>query len=149
MKAYSRVEVQLHEFFDLGSRWWWAASFMPRLLYRQRKSSWYRLDRRLGGPQNRYRRDGEEKNSQLLSRLETPIIQPVAQCRRSKRRWQLLQEWTLNVGVWWLEFVVSIRKESESSLGRNGGHIVVCSGLPLWSRANIRIVHGVATNFTE
>jgi hypothetical protein len=31
----------------------------------QRKSPWYPLDRRLGGPQNRSERGGEEKNSQL------------------------------------------------------------------------------------
>jgi hypothetical protein len=45
----------------------------------QGKSSWYPLDRRLGGPQNRSGRGGEEKNSQPLLRLEAPIIQPVAQ----------------------------------------------------------------------
>jgi hypothetical protein len=37
------------------------------------------LDRRLGGPQSRYGRGGEEKNSQPLPGLEPPIIQPVAQ----------------------------------------------------------------------
>jgi hypothetical protein len=30
----------------------------------QGKSPWYPLDRRLGGPQNRFGRGGEEKNSQ-------------------------------------------------------------------------------------
>jgi hypothetical protein len=34
---------------------------------------------RLGGPQSRSGRGGEETNSQLLPELETPIIQPVAQ----------------------------------------------------------------------
>jgi hypothetical protein len=37
------------------------------------------LDRRLGRPQNRSGRGGEEKNSQPLPGLEPPIIQPVAQ----------------------------------------------------------------------
>jgi hypothetical protein len=37
------------------------------------------LDRRLGGPQSRSGRGGEEKNSQLLPGLELQIIQPVAQ----------------------------------------------------------------------
>jgi hypothetical protein len=37
------------------------------------------LDRRLGGPQSRSERGGEEKNSQLPPELESPIIQPVAQ----------------------------------------------------------------------
>jgi hypothetical protein len=47
-------------------------------VYRQGKSFWYTLDRRLGGPQNRSGR-GEQKNSQPLPGLEPPIIQPVAQ----------------------------------------------------------------------
>jgi hypothetical protein len=37
------------------------------------------LDRRLGGPQSRSGRGGEEKNPQLLPGLESPIVQPVAQ----------------------------------------------------------------------
>jgi hypothetical protein len=45
----------------------------------QGKGPWYPLDRRLGGPQNRSRRSGEEKNSQPLPGLEPPIIQFVAQ----------------------------------------------------------------------
>jgi len=32
------MEVQLHAFFDLGTRWRWVVS-------------WYPLDKRLGGPQ--------------------------------------------------------------------------------------------------
>jgi hypothetical protein len=39
-------------------------SFTPRPLYPQGKSPWYSLDRRLGGPQSRSGRGGEEKNSQ-------------------------------------------------------------------------------------
>jgi hypothetical protein len=54
-------------------------SFTSRPLYPQGKSSWYNLDRRLGGPQDRYGLGGEEKISQPLPRLEPPIIQPVAQ----------------------------------------------------------------------
>jgi hypothetical protein len=37
------------------------------------------LDRRLGGPQNRSGRGGEERNSQSVPGLESLIIQPVAQ----------------------------------------------------------------------
>jgi hypothetical protein len=37
------------------------------------------LDRRLGGPQSRSGRGGEEKNSHALLGLEPPIIQPIAQ----------------------------------------------------------------------
>jgi hypothetical protein len=45
----------------------------------QGKSPWYPLDSRLGGPQSRSGRGGEEKNSQHLLGLEPPINQPVAQ----------------------------------------------------------------------
>jgi hypothetical protein len=31
------------------------------------------MDRRLGGPQNLYGRGGEEKNSQLIPRIELPV----------------------------------------------------------------------------
>jgi hypothetical protein len=50
-------------------------------LYPQGKSPWYPLDRRLGGPQSRSARSGEEKNSQPRreSNPRTPIVQPVAQ----------------------------------------------------------------------
>jgi hypothetical protein len=43
-------------------------------LYPQRKSPWYPFDRRLGGPQSRSGRCGEEKNFQTLSGFEHPII---------------------------------------------------------------------------
>jgi hypothetical protein len=36
------------------------------------KSPWYPLDRRLGGPQSRSGRGGEEKNSQPLPGIEPP-----------------------------------------------------------------------------
>jgi hypothetical protein len=39
-------------------------SFTPRPLYPQGKRPWYPLDRKLGGPQSRSGRGGEEKNSQ-------------------------------------------------------------------------------------
>jgi hypothetical protein len=37
------------------------------------------LDGKLGGPQSRSGRDGEEKHSYPLAGLESPIVQPVAQ----------------------------------------------------------------------
>jgi hypothetical protein len=64
---------------DLGTRWRWVVSFTTRPLYPQRKSLWYPLDRRLGGPQSRPGYGGEEKNSQPLPGLEPPMIQPVVQ----------------------------------------------------------------------
>jgi hypothetical protein len=51
----------------------------PRQLYSEGKSPWYPLDMRLGGPQSRSGRGGEEKNSQPRPGLEPLIIQPVAQ----------------------------------------------------------------------
>jgi hypothetical protein len=64
---------------DLGTRWRWVVSFTPQSLYPQGKSTWYPLDRRMGGPQSHSGRGGEEVNSQPLPGLELPIIQPVAQ----------------------------------------------------------------------
>jgi hypothetical protein len=45
------------------------------------KEHWYQLDRRLGGPQSRSGRGGEEKNSQPRreSNPRTPIVQSIAQ----------------------------------------------------------------------
>jgi hypothetical protein len=54
-------------------------TFTPRSLYPQGKSPRYPLDRRLGGPQSRSERGGEEKNPQPLPGIEPPTIQPVAQ----------------------------------------------------------------------
>jgi hypothetical protein len=52
---------------------------MPRSLYPQGKRPWYPLVRRLGWPQSRSVRGGEEINFHPLSGLEPPIIQPLAQ----------------------------------------------------------------------
>jgi len=70
---------------DVGTRRRWVASFTPRLLHPQEKISWYPLDRRLGGPQSRYKRGNGEKNSQPLPVLEPSIIQPVAQCYTTEK----------------------------------------------------------------
>jgi hypothetical protein len=53
--------------------------FMPWLLYPPGKEPWYPVDRRLRGPQSWSGHTGEEKNSQPLTGLGIPIIQPVAQ----------------------------------------------------------------------
>jgi hypothetical protein len=50
--------------------------FYAPSLYSQGNSPYYPLDRRLGGPQSRSGRGGEEKKSQPLLGLEDPIIQP-------------------------------------------------------------------------
>jgi hypothetical protein len=48
-------------------------------IYPQGKSSWYPLDRRLGGPQSRFGHGGEEKYSQPMPGFEPAIIPPVTQ----------------------------------------------------------------------
>jgi hypothetical protein len=57
--------------YDLGTSWRWVVSFTPRPLYSRGRSL---LDRRLGGPQSRPGRRGEEK---ILGPTGT-WIQPVA-----------------------------------------------------------------------
>jgi hypothetical protein len=79
VKAYRRSGGIAPRIFDLGTRWRWVVSFTPRLLYSHGKSPWYPLSRRVGEPQNRSGRGGEEKNSQPLQRLEPPINEPIAQ----------------------------------------------------------------------
>jgi len=70
MKAY-RVGGVVPSILDLGTTWRWVVSLTFRPFHPQGKSSWYPLERRLGGKENK---------SQLLPGLETLIIQPVAQC---------------------------------------------------------------------
>jgi hypothetical protein len=79
MKAYWGSGGIAPRIVDLGTGWSCVVSFAPRPFYPQRKSPWYPLDRRLGGPQSRSGCGGEEKNSQPLPVLEPPIIQPVDQ----------------------------------------------------------------------
>jgi hypothetical protein len=102
MKAYSGSGSIALRILGLGTRWMWMISFTPRPLYPQGKSSWYALDRRLGWPQSRSGRGGEEKNFQPLPGLEPPIIQPIAQSYTTKRSVfygvnLCLIQWTVNV----------------------------------------------------
>jgi hypothetical protein len=60
MKTYCGSGGIVPQILDLGTRWRWVVSFMPRPLYPRGKSPWYPLDRRLGGPQSRSGRDGEK-----------------------------------------------------------------------------------------
>jgi hypothetical protein len=62
---------------DFGNRWRWVVSFTTLQLYRRGNSSPYPLDRRLGGPQSRSGRCGEEKDLATAGN-RTPILQPVA-----------------------------------------------------------------------
>jgi hypothetical protein len=74
MKAYWGSGGIAPRILDLGTRLRRVVNFTPRSLYPRRKSPY-----RLCGPRSRSGRSGEEKNSQLLTGLEPPIIQPVAQ----------------------------------------------------------------------
>jgi hypothetical protein len=83
MKTYWGRGVIATLILDLGTSCRWVVSFTPRALYTQGKSPWYPLDRRLGGPQSRSGRGGEEKfprpRQESESNLRTPIVQPIAQ----------------------------------------------------------------------
>jgi hypothetical protein len=72
MKTYWGMEVQLHAFFDLGSRWRWVVSFTPRPLCPQEKNLRYPSERSLDGPQSRSGDGGEEKNLHPLHGTRTP-----------------------------------------------------------------------------
>jgi hypothetical protein len=102
-------------------------SFTPQLLYRQGKSPWYPLDRRLGGPQSRSGHNGEEKNSQPPAGNPTPghpIVQP-KECKVAvsavcyllllKGEWKVVT-WVPVTAAW---HVLGLRMEETAS--RYGG----------------------------
>jgi hypothetical protein len=76
MKAYWGSRCIAPRILDLGTRWRWVASFMPRPLYPQGMSPWYPLDRRVGRPQSQSWRGGEENNSKPLPGLEPRSSSP-------------------------------------------------------------------------
>jgi hypothetical protein len=85
MKVYWGSGSIAPHVLDLGTRWRWVVSFTSRPLYPQGKNPWYPLNRRLGGPQSRSGRGGEEKNSQPLPGLEpsdhptwSPAVMPLS-----------------------------------------------------------------------
>jgi hypothetical protein len=78
-KAYCESGCIVTRITDLSTRWRCVVSFTPRPFYPQGKSPWYPLERRVGRPQSRSGRGGEEKNSQTVPGLEPLIIQPVDQ----------------------------------------------------------------------
>jgi hypothetical protein len=87
MKAYWGSEGIAPRILDLRTRWRRVVSFTPRPLYRQGKSPWYPLDRRLVGFQSRSGRGGEKRNSQPLPGLEPLTIQPLAQRYTAELSW--------------------------------------------------------------
>jgi len=60
------------------STWRWVVRYMPRPLYPQGMSTWYPLDRRLGGLQNQSGSGGEEKKFSAPTGNQNPVVQPVA-----------------------------------------------------------------------
>jgi len=87
----------------VGTRRRWGVSFTPRPLYPRRKSPRYRLNRRLGGPQCRSRRGGEEKKFPALAGNRTPSSpspspQPATTPTEMNHR---EMEWEVAVTVQW------------------------------------------------
>jgi hypothetical protein len=96
IKTYWRSGGIAPRILYLGSRRRWVVSFTTRPLCPQGKSPWYPLDRRrLGGPQSRSGRGGEEKNSQPLPGLEPPD---------HPARSQALYYWSIPTTVCWVVF---------------------------------------------
>jgi hypothetical protein len=75
MKTYVSSACIDPRILDLGTNWRWMVSFTPRSLEPRRKSHRYPLDRRLGGPQNRSGRRGEERNRAPIW-TQTPTPRP-------------------------------------------------------------------------
>jgi hypothetical protein len=90
--------------------------FTPQPLYPQGRNPWYPVDKRLGGPQSRYGRGGEEKNSQPLPVFEPPIIQPVAQLYTTELFWLMMMMMMMMI----TKFVIlqdNIKKASRNTMG--------------------------------
>jgi hypothetical protein len=71
MKAYQGSGGIAPSISILCTRWRWVVSFTPRPLYPLGKKLWYQVDRRMGGPQSRSGRGGEEV-SKPLPGLKSP-----------------------------------------------------------------------------
>jgi hypothetical protein len=76
MKTYWRSWSIAPRILNLGTRWRWVVSFTPRPFYPRWKKSWYLFDMRLGVPQSRSGRGGEEKKSQPLPGIEPHSSSP-------------------------------------------------------------------------
>jgi hypothetical protein len=59
-----------------GTSWRWVVIFTPRPVYPRGKSAWYPLYRRLGGPQSRSGRRGEEKFFDATGTQLRPLGRP-------------------------------------------------------------------------
>jgi hypothetical protein len=81
MKTYWGVEVQLHAYFDLGTRWRWLVSFIPRQLYPRERAPGTHWIGSWVGPRAVLdavvKRKIPSPHRELNRR--TPIVQPVVQ----------------------------------------------------------------------
>jgi hypothetical protein len=94
-------------FLDLGTSWRWVDKFTPRPLYPRGKNPRYPLDRRLGGPQSRSGRFGEEKIFDPTVKVKLSLQQVVKAhrgvrlrgsqifSRQSTHRWRW--GWTMHI----------------------------------------------------
>jgi hypothetical protein len=73
MKTYFRSRGRAPLILNIVTRWMWMVNFMPHPFYPREKGLHYPLGTRLGGPQSRSGRGGEEKNSH---RCPLPEIEP-------------------------------------------------------------------------
>ena len=63
---------------NLGTRWRWKVSFMPRLLFSYGKNLWYLLNRKSDGLHSWSWCLGKEKNTLSMMGTEPRIIQPIS-----------------------------------------------------------------------
>jgi hypothetical protein len=73
MKSYWGSGGIVPRIIDLGTIWRSVVSFTPGRFTPRERAPWYPLDRKMGGLQSRSGRCGEEKNSQPLQGLESPM----------------------------------------------------------------------------
>jgi hypothetical protein len=77
MKTYGGVDVWIHIFLTSALRGEWSDSRPGRFTH-WGNSPWYPLDRRLGRPQSRSGRRGENSWPYLDSNSDPSVVQPVA-----------------------------------------------------------------------
>jgi hypothetical protein len=110
-------------FLDLGSRWRWVVSITSRPLFYRLKNPRYPLDTRLGGPQSRCGRHGEEKILDPTG-IRTPT--PRSSSLRYPGSYKYMYHVTLKVhpamlsaesANAWLKFLASLRAEPSRQAG--------------------------------
>jgi hypothetical protein len=82
MKTLEKVEMYLHAFFDLGTRWRWVGQLYKAAALLPGKEPQYPLDRRLGGPQDQTGHGVLREKFPSSVGNRTPIMQPVSQSLR-------------------------------------------------------------------